>query len=64
MIEKLKKITPKQAAKLNIIISLIAAVLMIGMSFIVKDSQMPTYIIIALWLIPFSYLSSIEEKKK
>ena len=56
-------INPERAGKLSIIISVIAALLMLISSYIIKDtqyaekSQIVTYIIMVIWWFPFYILT-------
>lgn len=64
---KLPKFTAKQAGALNIGVSLLfAGAILLSAMMLKKDpdqAQMVSFLLIALWFVPFSYLASFERRK-
>jgi hypothetical protein len=57
---------PKKAKSLLIIVSLIIAIAMIISSYFLADtghSQTAVFILIAIWWIPFTYLTRVSKRK-
>ncbi len=58
--------TSKRATYANHLISIAFAAAMIGSSFIIDDkdtSQIVVFILIAIWLVPFTYLTKTKNRK-
>ncbi len=59
--------TTRKANLLNIVISLLFAAAILFSGFLLEGSehkQTMTYLLLALWFIPFSFLSGFAAKKK
>lgn len=57
---------PQKAALLNIVVSLVFAAAILISSFVLVDEKLATtvmFVLIALWWIPFSYLSTTRQKR-
>ena len=64
-----KPMTPKRAALYNIVVALFFAAAIILASYLIADTQYEdhaqtvTYLLIAIWFIPFTWLSAAENDK-
>ncbi|MEZ4726918.1 MAG: permease prefix domain 1-containing protein [Caldilineaceae bacterium] len=64
-----RPMTPKRAALYNILVSLFFAAAIILASYLIADTQYEhhaqtvTYLLIALWFVPFTWLSAAEKDK-
>jgi hypothetical protein len=59
--------TAQKAAKLSIAISIVFAIAIMLGTWLTADTQyhqVVTYVLIAIWFIPYSYLSTISSKDR
>jgi hypothetical protein len=58
--------TSQRATHLNILISIVFAAAMIGSSLMIDDkdtSQIVVFILIAIWFVPFTYLTKAQKRE-